>query len=257
MSRSEGAIRASRPDRIPSLRWRVVAAVALLLVVTNVVVGAVTVVAYRGYLIGRLDAELATAAGRTPGGGPPSGAPTGPPPGSSESAQDPENRFIGAPGQAADTVVAILRDGDAVLAGYTDSAGEQHRLTRAQQDRARRRDPRGGPGDGLARRAGCLPGAGGRARRRRVRDGAATRRPPGVDRPARRTHRRRDAARAPGRGVGAGPDGPSRVAAARTRRCGRVGRHRTRSRTWRPRDPGRVAPPTSPRTARSARSAPR
>ncbi|MDM7890586.1 sensor histidine kinase [Curtobacterium caseinilyticum] len=106
---------------------------ALLLVATNVVVGAVTVVAYRGYLVGRLDAELATAAGRTPGGEPPSGAPTGPPPGSSGSAQDPENRFIGAPGQAADTVVAILRDGDAVLAGYTDSAGEQHRLTRTQQ----------------------------------------------------------------------------------------------------------------------------
>ena len=121
------------PGRVPSLRWRIVAAVALLLVVTNVVVGAVTVVAYRGYLVERLDTELATAADRTPGGEPPSGAPSGPPPGSSAGAQDPENRFIGAPGQAADTVVAILRDGDTVLAGYTDSAGEQHGLTRAQQ----------------------------------------------------------------------------------------------------------------------------
>ncbi len=102
---------------------------ALLLVATNVVVGAVTVIAYREYLVGRLDAELATAAGRTPGGQPPSG----PPPESSGGQQDPDNRFIGAPGQAADTVVAILRDGDAVLAGYTDGAGEQHRLSRAQE----------------------------------------------------------------------------------------------------------------------------
>ncbi|MDM7887598.1 HAMP domain-containing sensor histidine kinase [Curtobacterium sp. RHCJP20] len=102
---------------------------ALLLVATNVVVGAVTVVAYREYLVGRLDAELATAAGRTPGGQPPSG----PPPDSSSGRPDPDNRFIGAPGQAADTVVAVLRDGDAVLAGYTDAAGEQHALSRAQR----------------------------------------------------------------------------------------------------------------------------
>ncbi|KTR52494.1 hypothetical protein NS359_06145 [Curtobacterium oceanosedimentum] len=129
MSRPDRVGRASRPERAPSLRWRIVGAVALLLVATNVVVGAVTVIAYREYLVGRLDAELATAAGRTPGGQPPSG----PPPDSSGGQQDPDNRFIGAPGQAADTVVAILRDGDAVLAGYTDSQGEQHRLSRAQQ----------------------------------------------------------------------------------------------------------------------------
>ncbi|MFJ6170468.1 sensor histidine kinase [Curtobacterium sp. NPDC092190] len=115
--------------RTPSLRWRIVGAVALLLVATNVVVGAVTVIAYREYLVGRLDAELATAAGRTPGGQPPSG----PPPESSGGQQDPDNRFIGAPGQAADTVVAVLRDGAAVLAGYTDGAGAQHGLSRAQE----------------------------------------------------------------------------------------------------------------------------
>lgn len=129
MSRPDRVGCASRPVRTPSLRGRIVAAVALLLVATNVVVGAVTVIAYREYLVGRLDAELATAAGRTPGGQPPSG----PPPGSSGDQQDPDNRFIGAPGQAADTVVAILRDGDAVLAGYTDAAGEQHGLSRTQQ----------------------------------------------------------------------------------------------------------------------------
>ncbi len=127
--------RASRPVRTPSLRWRIVGAVALLLVVTNVVVGAVTVVAYREYLVGRLDAELATAAGRTPGGRD-GERPSGPPPGSdgtSSARPDPDNTFIGAPGQAADTVVAIFRDGDAVLAGYTDDEGRQHALTAAQR----------------------------------------------------------------------------------------------------------------------------
>ncbi|ROP61120.1 cell wall metabolism sensor histidine kinase WalK [Curtobacterium sp. ZW137] len=122
---------------MPSLRWRIVGAVALLLVLTNVVVGVVTVVAYRGYLVDRLDAELSTAANRTlgPGDGTPPGAPSGSS-GSSGSAADrpdPSNAFIGAPGQAAGTVVAIYRDGSSVLAGYTDATGEQHGLTAAQK----------------------------------------------------------------------------------------------------------------------------
>jgi two-component system OmpR family sensor kinase len=129
---------------VPSLRWRIVAAVALLLVATNVVVGAVTVVAFRGYLVDRLDAELSTAATRTVGGRdgaePPPGA-SGPPPGSSSSSSssssddlpDPDNAFIGAPGQSAGTVIAIVRDGDVVLGGYTDGDGDQRRLTAAQQ----------------------------------------------------------------------------------------------------------------------------
>lgn len=129
----------SRPGhtgRVPSLRWRVVAAVALLLVATNVVVGAVTVVAFRGYLVDRLDAELSTAANRTPGGRDGAEAPTGPPPGSSSSSSDrpdPDNAFIGAPGQSAGTVVAIVRDGVVVLGGYTDSDGDQHGLSSAQR----------------------------------------------------------------------------------------------------------------------------
>ncbi|WP_395817606.1 sensor histidine kinase [Curtobacterium flaccumfaciens] len=118
---------------------------ALLLVATNVVVGAVTVVAFRGYLVDRLDAELSTAAMRTVGGRdgaePPPGA-SGPPPGSSSSSSsssssddlpDPDNAFIGAPGQSAGTVIAIVRDGDVVLGGYTDGDGDQRRLTAAQQ----------------------------------------------------------------------------------------------------------------------------
>lgn len=127
----------SRPGhtgRVPSLRWRVVAAVALLLVATNVVVGAVTVVAFRGYLVDRLDADLSTAANRTPGGRDGAEAPTGPPPGSSSSDRpDPDNAFIGAPGQSAGTVVAIVRDGVVVLGGYTDSDGDQHGLSSAQR----------------------------------------------------------------------------------------------------------------------------
>ncbi|MCS6549164.1 HAMP domain-containing histidine kinase [Curtobacterium flaccumfaciens pv. flaccumfaciens] len=128
---------------------------ALLLVATNVVVGAVTVVAFRGYLVDRLDAELSTAAMRTVGGRdgaePPPGA-SGPPPGSSSPSSgsgsgssssssssssddlpDPDNAFIGAPGQSAGTVIAIVRDGDVVLGGYTDGDGDQRRLTAAQQ----------------------------------------------------------------------------------------------------------------------------
>ena len=117
------------------------AAVALLLVATNVVVGAVTVVAFRGYLVDRLDAELSTAANRTVGGRDGADAPIGPPPGSSSSSSsssssdrpDPDNAFIGAPGQSAGTVVAIVRDGTVVLGGYTDSDGDQHGLASAQR----------------------------------------------------------------------------------------------------------------------------
>jgi len=127
------------------LRWRIVAAVALLLVATNIAVGAVTVVAYNSYLVGRLDSELATATQRSndrPQGGspgsPPAGTPTAAPtPGSpadgSASQPDPDNAFIGAPGQAANTVIAIFNDGTTVLAGYTDAQGEQHSLTTAQE----------------------------------------------------------------------------------------------------------------------------
>jgi two-component system OmpR family sensor kinase len=114
---------------VPSLRWRIVAAVALLLVATNVVVGAVTVVAFRGYLVDRLDAELSTAANRTVGG---PGGQRQPPP-TTGTGSDPDNDFIGAPGQAAGTVVGIFRDGQAVLGGYTDSTGQQHGLTTAQE----------------------------------------------------------------------------------------------------------------------------
>jgi len=113
-----------------------VTAVALLLVATNVVVGTVTVVTFREYLVGRLDAELATSANRTVG----VGEREGPPPGASDGSDgsdgdgpDPDNTFIGAPGQAAGTVVAVFRSGAAELAGYTDSTGQQHALTAAQE----------------------------------------------------------------------------------------------------------------------------
>lgn len=131
--------------RIPSLRWRIVAAVALLLVLTNITVGVVTVVAYNGYLVDRLDSELATATQRTsdrpqggfpgsPPAGAPSGAPTsGPSAEGSTSQPDPDNAFIGVPGQAPDTVIAIVNDGSTVLAGYTDARGKQHSLTTAQE----------------------------------------------------------------------------------------------------------------------------
>jgi two-component system, OmpR family, sensor kinase len=136
------------PRRARSLRWRIVAIVASLLTVTNVVVGVVTVLAFQGYLFGRLDDELASASDRAVGsqgklpsgaatdGAPTDGAPTdGSPTQGSDGGQptpppggDPDHAFIGAPGQAPDTVVAIIRDGTFVIAGYTDSSGTQHRL---------------------------------------------------------------------------------------------------------------------------------
>lgn len=146
--------------RVPSLRWRIVVAVALLLVATNVTVGAVTVIAYDGYLVGRLDSELADAVHRTSDRGqggfpdrPPPGSPSASPSagsgtdsGSSDSPPpDPDNTFIGAPGQSADTVIAIFHDGSAVLAGYTDAQGEQHRLTTAQQHTLRELRDTSGP----------------------------------------------------------------------------------------------------------------
>ena len=124
-----GTGRATRRPR--SLGWRIVAIVAILLTVTNVVVGVVTVLAFQGYLVGRLDASLGTASGRAQGALP-SGAPT-PPAGSANGPQpptggDPDHVFIGAPGQSADTVIGVYRDGRFVLSGYTDAAGKQHAL---------------------------------------------------------------------------------------------------------------------------------
>jgi two-component system OmpR family sensor kinase len=127
-SPDHGRERAARRTRPRSLRWRIVAIVAILLTVTDAVVGVVTVVAFQGYLYGRLDDELGTASARalraqdqlpSP---PPNGADRPP------SGGDPDHDFIGAPGQSADTVVAVYRSGTFVLAGYTDARGRQHRL---------------------------------------------------------------------------------------------------------------------------------
>ncbi|PZE76678.1 cell wall metabolism sensor histidine kinase WalK [Curtobacterium sp. MCBD17_019] len=144
-----------RKDRTHSLRWRIVLIVALLLTVTNVVVGVVTVVAFRGYLFGRLDDDLTTASQRALDAQSdlPSPPPDGrnPPPG--VTGTDPDHDFIGAPGQSADTVVAVSRKGAFVIAGYTDATGEQHRLSTAAKA-ALARVPR--DGDPVTRELGSL-----------------------------------------------------------------------------------------------------
>lgn len=136
--------RRGKGRRIPSLRWRIVGAVALLLVATNITVGAVTVIAYNSYLVGRLDAELSTATQRTnnppdsvphgPASETPTAAPSSGTSGPTTDAEpDPNNDIIGAPGQAANTVIIIFRDDTVLLAGYADTKGTQHTLTAAQQ----------------------------------------------------------------------------------------------------------------------------
>lgn len=120
--------------RPPSLRWRVVAVVALLIVATNLVVGTVTILAFRGYLLDRIDGELAVASARADAVHRAHGMPTADPADSAASATpapaaDPDHAFIGAPGQSPQTVVALLRDGDVVLAGWIDSSGGRHALT--------------------------------------------------------------------------------------------------------------------------------
>jgi two-component system, OmpR family, sensor kinase len=129
MTRAAGSARSRG-----SLRWRIVAIVAGLLAVTNVVVGVVTVFAFQGYLVGRLDSDLHEAAARSvqaqgnlpgpPGAG--SGSSTAAP--APPSGVDPNHDFIGAPGQSAGTVVAVVRNGRFVLSGYADATGTEHGL---------------------------------------------------------------------------------------------------------------------------------
>lgn len=119
--------------RPPSLRWRVVAVVGLLLVATNLVVGTVTILVFRGYLLDRIDGELAVATSRADALHRALGTPTTDPADPAADAPapraDPDHAFIGAPGQSPETVVALVQDGDVVLAGWIDASGGRHALT--------------------------------------------------------------------------------------------------------------------------------
>ncbi len=93
-----------------SLRKRLVLAVVGLLAAVSIVIGAVSIVALQGILLGRLDAQLKAAAGRSQGGFVPPHPPDGSP-----SEPFTEARFYGIINrQAPGTVVALVVNGGAI-----------------------------------------------------------------------------------------------------------------------------------------------
>lgn len=102
-----------RPRRW-SLRTRLLAVLITLVTLVAVAVGVVTVVALRGFLIGRLDAQLTAAGGRSSqAGAPPSSGP----------GQGGGAAFLLAPGQAAGTLGARIADGSVSAAGILNISG--------------------------------------------------------------------------------------------------------------------------------------
>lgn len=148
-----------------TLRWRLVAILALLLTVTSVIIGIVTVVALRGYLLDQVDQNLTVASQRAlnarndlpprpspsptgsadagsgagsgsgtgTGSGTEAGSPGGDGTGNGNAGGPGDHPFVGAPGQSPNTVVGIIVDGDFVVKGFTDSSGTQHQLSSAVQ----------------------------------------------------------------------------------------------------------------------------
>jgi two-component system OmpR family sensor kinase len=148
-----------------SLRWRIVVIAAALVAGASIVIGAVTLVALRGYLVGQLDERLVSSAQRVdriggqvfqPGGplttapGPASGgtgtsgstppddsttpggtATTGP--GVTGPGGDTARSFLGVPGQAPQTVVVVVEDGQPAVHGFVDSDGTRHDIAASAQ----------------------------------------------------------------------------------------------------------------------------
>ena len=96
-----------------TLRRRLIIGIAALLAAVIVIIGVLTAVALRGFLVQRLDDQLANANGRSEvgfgvdTGGPPSGV--GP--------------ILQQPGQSEGTLVALVRDGLLIGAGILDQSG--------------------------------------------------------------------------------------------------------------------------------------
>jgi two-component system OmpR family sensor kinase len=114
-----------------SLRRRIVLIAAALVAATSIVIGGVTLLAVRGYLVGKLDAQLVASAQRVdriglrvyPGDDDP------PPRGTA-------GDFVGVPGQAPETIVAVVdTDGDFIVNGFVDPDGSRHQLSDAQRAR--------------------------------------------------------------------------------------------------------------------------
>jgi len=121
MSSSPRSERRSRLAGVP-LRTRLIAAILVLLAVVCTVIGVVTAVSLRGFLVSQLDAQLTAASHRSPrSGSPPPGRPD---PGA-------ELRYLLAPGQPAGTLGARVVGGTVTKAAVLDDDGDPRALSTA------------------------------------------------------------------------------------------------------------------------------
>jgi two-component system OmpR family sensor kinase len=123
-----------------SLRWRIVLIAAALVAAACLIIGGITLLALRGYLVGQLDDRLASSAQRVdriggkldrlqPGSGTGDAGPREPQP----SSGDFVGEFVGVPGQAPQTIVAVFDDDEIVVNGFVDAAGKRHQLDESAQ----------------------------------------------------------------------------------------------------------------------------
>jgi len=111
-----------------SLLTRLIAALVGLLALVSVVIGLVSTLALRDFLVGQLDAQLQAAGNRT------SSAYQKPPPHREPDDGDEAGPdFLNAPGQAAGTLGARLHPGSAVEAAVLDEAGERQGVPTAAE----------------------------------------------------------------------------------------------------------------------------
>lgn len=115
-----------------SLRWRLVSITSAIIAATIIVIGGATVLALHSYLLSQLDNDLRAASHRSlssAGITPP--APTQRP--ATTSPRPLGDVFVGSPGQAANTAVAIIVKGKVVVEGYIDENGTQQNLSAHDQ----------------------------------------------------------------------------------------------------------------------------
>jgi two-component system OmpR family sensor kinase len=126
------------PRRHWSLRRRLALALVGLLAVVSIVIGAVSVLALQGFLMGRLDEQLTVATGRSQGGFGPGGP--------LENEEPAAQRFIQVLNrQAPGTVVALISGRVALGVEKDQRTGQQQQLSDAQARALAAASPRGDP----------------------------------------------------------------------------------------------------------------